>query len=156
MTICYMCLNAYFQFLNNIICIFTYFFIYTYFQKIQTTLPNNNFTPHCKYPKSSRTLCFCPTRALKAELGIKEMGLLLKKYKRQPMGHKVSLLQNMAHTSKMEKNMLGPPLQPSKIWLPKSSNSFGQTNESPESMIISVIIWHSSSLRASTAVDVKF
>ena len=34
----YMCLNTCFQFLNNITCIFTYFFTYTYFQKIQTKL----------------------------------------------------------------------------------------------------------------------
>ena len=33
----YMCLNICFQFLNNITHIFTYFFIYKYFQKIQTT-----------------------------------------------------------------------------------------------------------------------
>ena len=31
-------LNTCFQFLNNIVRIFTYFFIHTYFQKIQTTL----------------------------------------------------------------------------------------------------------------------
>ena len=30
-----------FQFLNNITRIFTYFFIHTYFQKLQTTLPNS-------------------------------------------------------------------------------------------------------------------
>ena len=33
-----MCLNTCFQFLNNITCIFTHFFTYTYFQKIQITL----------------------------------------------------------------------------------------------------------------------
>jgi len=33
-----MSLNTCFEFLNNIIRIFTHFFTYTYFQKIQTTL----------------------------------------------------------------------------------------------------------------------
>ena len=38
----YMCLNTRFQFLNNVIHIFKYFFTYTYFQKIQTTLSNGS------------------------------------------------------------------------------------------------------------------
>jgi len=37
-SVCYRCLNNSFQCLNNIICIFTHFFTYTYFQKIQTML----------------------------------------------------------------------------------------------------------------------
>ena len=36
--VCYQCLNNSFQYLNNIICIFTHFFIHMYFQKTQTTL----------------------------------------------------------------------------------------------------------------------
>ena len=36
----YMYLNICFRFLNKITLIFIYFFNYTYFQKIQTTLPN--------------------------------------------------------------------------------------------------------------------
>ena len=38
-----MCLNTYFQFLNNIIRISTRFFIHTYFQKIQITILEQHY-----------------------------------------------------------------------------------------------------------------
>ena len=47
--VCYRCLNNSFQYLNNITCIFTHFFIHMYFQKIQTTLLKQHYQTNPKF-----------------------------------------------------------------------------------------------------------
>ena len=52
----YMCLNTCFQFLNNITRIFTHFFTYPYFQKIQTTLLKQHYQRAIIFKKGAKIL----------------------------------------------------------------------------------------------------
>ena len=58
-----MILSHTFQFLNNITHISTHFFIHTYFQKIQITLPNGPKFLSCLVRREKYDDFFCDTQA---------------------------------------------------------------------------------------------
>ena len=119
-TVWYKSLNIYFQFLNNITCIFT-FFLHIYFQKIQTTLLEftKQPSPHVRSTPSTISIIHVMPK-IRNSKKLKEKYLVC--LRPQQRNDKNTLVQQVGHSVPKNPAARGRHFQ----WDPQKSSWWGQ------------------------------